>query len=68
MSSAFSERIFPFDRKALKKKRRRVPKKAIMCALKVGDAFQSEISALQRSDGISPPDGPPKHMREKMRQ
>jgi hypothetical protein len=28
-------------------------KKLIMFALKVGDAFQSTISALQRSDGIS---------------
>jgi hypothetical protein len=31
-------------------------KKLIMFALKVGEAFQSTISALQRSDGISPPD------------
>jgi hypothetical protein len=31
-----------------------------MFALKVGDAFQSKISALQRSDGISTPYGPSK--------
>lgn len=29
--------------------------KATMFTLKVGDVFQSTMSALQRSDGISPP-------------
>jgi hypothetical protein len=28
-----------------------------MIALKVGNAFQSKISALQQSDGINPPPG-----------
>jgi hypothetical protein len=58
LSSAFSERIILFDRKACKKIRIKVPKKLIMFALKVGDAFQSKISALQTSDGISLPPTP----------
>jgi hypothetical protein len=49
--------MFFFDRKACRKKRRRLAKKAIMCALKVRDAFQSQISALLTSDGINPPHG-----------
>jgi hypothetical protein len=56
LSSAFSERKIRFDRKIRKKNRSRMAKKLIMFALKVGEAFQSTISALQRSDGISPPD------------
>ncbi len=54
LSSAFSERIILFDRKARRKKRIRVARKIIMSTLKVGCAFQSKISALQTSDGISP--------------
>jgi hypothetical protein len=55
--SAFSDRIILFERKAWNKRRIKMAKRLIMFALKVGDAFQSTISALQRSDGISPPTG-----------
>jgi hypothetical protein len=53
-SSAFSDRIVLFDRKAWKKMRTRVPKKVIMSTLNVGDVFQSRISRLQASNGIRP--------------
>jgi len=53
-SGASSGRIFLFDRKAREEGWSRMAKKLIMFALKVGDAFQSKIPALQRSDGISP--------------
>jgi hypothetical protein len=58
LSAAFSERIGLFDLKALRKKRRRKVKKSTMPSLEVGgNVLQSEISAVQRSDGISPPYG-----------
>jgi len=45
------QRVFkgdnPFDRKAWKKIRIKVPKKDILSTLKVGYAFQSKLSALQ---------------------
>ena len=50
----FSEDLL-FDRNAWEKIRIKVPKKVIMSTLKVGCAFQSKISALQTSDGISLP-------------
>jgi hypothetical protein len=50
LSSAFSERIILFDRKAWKKRRSRMAKKLVMPALKVKHAFQIKISALQRSN------------------
>jgi hypothetical protein len=54
-SSAFSERIFPFDREARRKEYRRLAEEAIMITLKVWHGFQSQISTLLASDGISPP-------------
>jgi hypothetical protein len=57
LSGAFSERIFRSDHKALRKKCRRAAKKAIMCALNVRDAFQSQMSVLLTSDGNNPPHG-----------
>jgi ArsR family transcriptional regulator len=55
-STAFSERITRFDPKARRKKRRRDARKRIMSALGLrGSAWQREMTAFQRSDGISPP-------------
>jgi hypothetical protein len=54
LSRAFLERTSRFDPGARKNKRTKAARKAIMIALKVGNAFQNEISALQRSDGIRP--------------
>jgi hypothetical protein len=56
LSTAFSERIAPFDLIARRKKRRRDARKRTLSALGVrGVACQREMSAFQRSDGITPP-------------
>jgi hypothetical protein len=52
LSNTFDERLFPFDQNAWRKERRKVAKKVFKFALKVSDAFQHELSPLQRSDGI----------------
>jgi hypothetical protein len=59
LCTAFSERIICLELNTLRKKRRRDARKRTMSALGVrGElAYQREISAVQRIDGISPPYG-----------
>jgi hypothetical protein len=58
LSTAISETIVLLDLKTWRKTWSRGAKKSTMSALEMeGSAFQSEISAHQRLDGISPPHG-----------